>query len=195
MRNYKMIVAMDEKGGIGKNNDLPWKIKTDMQYFKTMTTSDGKLKNVVIMGRKTWDSIPERFRPLDNRCNIILSRNAAKDRHLTMGEGAYRAENIEDAFYIIERLIESGNILDTCQIFVIGGGEIYRLFLEKYPEECKKIYITKVHNDFECDTFFPKLDDYQEILAEPSMCEGEHEFEFTIHERKKDEARKKTGLS
>ena len=66
-----LIVAYDENLGIGKNNDLPWILKKDMNYFKNITTDNSN--NVVIMGRNTWESIPEKFRPLQNRINIIIS--------------------------------------------------------------------------------------------------------------------------
>jgi len=73
---FKIVVAHDLNRGIGKNNGLPWHIKEDMRYFKKLSTetSNKKKKNVVIMGRKTYESIPEKFRPLEDRINIILSK-------------------------------------------------------------------------------------------------------------------------
>src|SRR5579885_2827290 len=73
----KIIMAVDQNNGIGKNNSLPWNIKKDMKYYKekTLTTNDSNMKNVVIMGRKTYESIPAKFRPLTGRINIVISRN------------------------------------------------------------------------------------------------------------------------
>ena len=68
-----MIVAMDEGGCIGQGNELPWKLSSDLSRFKKLTEGDGF--NAVVMGRKTWDSLPERFRPLPERLNIVMSRN------------------------------------------------------------------------------------------------------------------------
>ena len=68
-----MIVAMDEDGCIGHQGDLPWRLKSDMQRFKSLTEADGF--NAVIMGRKTWDSLPDSFRPLPERINIVMSRD------------------------------------------------------------------------------------------------------------------------
>ena len=68
---FNIIVAVDSNNGIGLNNKLPWIIREDLNFFKMMTT--GKKNNVVIMGRKTWESIPEKYKPLANRFNIILS--------------------------------------------------------------------------------------------------------------------------
>ena len=68
-----MIVAMDEDGCIGQQNNLPWRLKSDMVRFKTLTEADGF--NAVIMGRKTWDSLPDAYRPLPERVNIVMSRD------------------------------------------------------------------------------------------------------------------------
>ena len=74
--NFNLIVATDLNGGIGKNNQIPWHYKEDMQYFKSVTTDTSSINkiNAVIMGRNTWDSLPEKYKPLPNRINVILSR-------------------------------------------------------------------------------------------------------------------------
>ena len=78
--NFSMILAVDSKNGLGKNNALAWKLSADMQYFKRITSQvvDANKQNAVIMGRKTWESIPPKFRPLPNRLNCILSRNPSQ---------------------------------------------------------------------------------------------------------------------
>merc|ERR1719421_691737 len=74
-----VIVATTQKGGIGKDGTLPWKLPEDMAHFKKVTTAapEGKM-NAVVMGRKTWESIPEKFKPLPGRINVVLSRKAAE---------------------------------------------------------------------------------------------------------------------
>ena len=77
-KNFAIIVAADMDGGIGAGNALPWRLKADMEFFKNFTIGNGK--NAVVMGRKTWDSIPQKFRPLPNRINVVISRNKAVHR-------------------------------------------------------------------------------------------------------------------
>ena len=150
--------------GIGINNKLPWSIKEDLQYFKQQTTfvphdESVTYKNVVVMGRKTWDSIPNNFRPLPQRINAIISRQDIQidDRH-------------KDSVFVSswEKLLENtikfqddynsghdNNIL-IYQIFIIGGEEIYRLALQTL--KIHKLYVTEVYNKFNCDTF---IDNYK----------------------------------
>lgn len=130
---FSIIVAVDENGGIGKNNSIPWYYKEDFQYFKKMTTN-----GVVIMGRKTYESIGK---TLPNRVNIIVSR--------TMNE------NIE---YTVCRTLKEA-LEEFCNqdkdVFVIGGEGLYREALEQYRELCQKVYITRIKGDYECDVKFP----------------------------------------
>lgn len=136
------IFACDQKGGIGKVGGLPWPmLKSDMSLFKKVTK--GK---TVIMGRKTWDSLPEQFRPLPGRRNIVITSNPDNYDH---------GMNLDACKEFLE---ETDN-----EIFIIGGGEIYKA-LESYVD---KWYMTVVSGDFKCDTFFkPDLsnfDKYGEI--------------------------------
>ena len=89
MVNFSIVVAMDEQQGIGKGGKLPWHIPGDLKYFKNLTTKT-KLpdkKNVVIMGRKTWESLPQNFRPLSKRINVVLTRNKIFYLPITIVEG------------------------------------------------------------------------------------------------------------
>ena len=135
-----MIVAMDEDGFIGRSNSLPWKMSSDMIRFKKLTISDGF--NSVIMGRKTWESLPESFRPLPERVNIVMSRDATWSE-----EGAISALYVGRA---VEIAFAEGS--DEC--WVIGGAQIYEMFMDRVDE----IHVTKVHTRESGDVRFPEWD-------------------------------------
>src|SRR3989339_2096000 len=143
---FSIIVAIDQNRGIGINNDMPWKIKKDFKFFTDTTTGNNPdKKNAVIMGRKTWESIPKHHRPLSNRLNIVLSRQ----KNLNLPEGVLYFSSFDRALAELDKRDDIG------EVFNIGGG---RLFSEtiKHPD-CKKIYITKVLATYPCDTFFPAI--------------------------------------
>ena len=131
MKSFSIIVALNEKNGIGLNNEIPWKCPEDLRFFKQMTEN-----NIVVMGRKTWESLPHR--PLKNRINLVLSRN--KMEHLP--ENTYHFDSLEKALSY-----ENGNK----KIFVIGGSEIY---VQASKLKCDKIYLTRIFNNSECDKYF-----------------------------------------
>ncbi len=133
-----LIVAVSKSFGIGYNGDLLWYLPTDMAYFKNTT-----LGHPIITGRKNYLSIPAKFRPLQNRENIILTNN--------------RNAQFKDAYtvYSIDQALEKASSFDAEEIFVIGGGEIYKQFLEQ--DLIDKLYITFVDDDPKADTFFPKI--------------------------------------
>jgi len=145
MKDFSIVVAMDETGGIGKDGQLPWRIPEDMKFFKQLTIGGGD--NVVVMGRKTWDSIPDKFRPLPGRRNIVLSRTP---REIGIDHDPEKVQAISDFGAAME--IASQRWQD---VFVIGGGEIYCQAI-KLPQ-CKEIYITRVFGEFETDVRFPPL--------------------------------------
>ena len=135
-----MIVAMDEDGFIGKGNGLPWRIPTDMARFKELTIGDGF--NSVVMGRKTWDSLPDSFRPLPERVNIVMSRDTS-----------WTEEGAETALYI-GRAIELAFAEGSDELWVIGGAEIYSMFLDRVEE----IHVTTVHTSDSGEVSFPEWD-------------------------------------
>jgi dihydrofolate reductase len=136
----KLIVAMDNERGIGKNNDLMWHLPADMKFFRETTTG-----HIVVMGRKNWDSIPEKFRPLPNRENVVLTRNTDY-----LASGARVFHSLQDCLSYF-----SGE--DQKDVFIIGGGEIYRQALDlKCIDE---MYITHVDAVYGADTFFPEFDE------------------------------------
>lgn len=134
-----LIVAMDLQHGIGKNNDLMWHLPADMKFFKETTQG-----NIVIMGRKNYESIPEKFRPLPNRENVVLTRNAS-----------YLAPEC-NIFHSLESCLEFYRQKNEERtIFIIGGGEIYKMALEA---DCvTEMYVTHVNHVYDADTFFPPI--------------------------------------
>ena len=135
-----LIVAMDKNRGIGKNNDLMWHLPNDMRFFKETTVN-----HIVVMGRKNYDSIPEKYRPLPNRRNIILTRNSN-----------FKAKDC-DVFNSLDDALGAYEYGSEKTIFIIGGGQIYALALAQ--EVVDEMYITYVDGDYDADTFFPEFDE------------------------------------
>ena len=138
MPEIVLIAAVAKNGVIGKDNTLIWSIPEDMARFKTLTSG-----HTVIMGRKTWESLPERFRPLPNRRNIVVSRQINY-----AAPGADVAHSLENAL----------GLASTATIaFVIGGEQIYRAALPL----ANRMEITEVEQAPEGDAWFPELDAQQ----------------------------------
>lgn len=140
-----IIVAVDEKNGIGKKGKLPWHFKSDMAFFKNITTqtTDPEKQNKVIMGRKTWESLPKKFQPLPKRENVVITHSM---NYKVQGAKTYHS--LEKALTRIEKNIEN--------IFIIGGAEIFRQAIG--IKNLSGIYITKIHKIHNCDTFFPEIE-------------------------------------
>lgn len=126
-RSYQIVVAATRDMGIGKDGKLPWKLPSDLSFFKeiTSTTADPDKQNAVVMGRKTWESIPLKYRPLPRRLNIVLTRS-----------GSYEIANKENDVVTcgsissaLQLLAESPYCFSIEKVFVIGGGQIFRYFL------------------------------------------------------------------
>ena len=158
-----MIVAMDEDGCIGSQGSLPWRLKTDMQRFKSLTEADGY--NAVIMGRKTWDSLPDSFRPLPERVNIVMSRDSDWS-HPEADTALYPGRAIEIAY---------AEACDEC--WVIGGAQIYAMFLEQIEE----IHVTTVHTSNSGEIKFPDWDrsGWSEEIVERNEASEEDEYGTT----------------
>jgi dihydrofolate reductase len=138
---FSIIVAADEARGIGRAGGLPWHLPGDMAYYKRVTSSARPgHSNAVIMGRKTFESIPEKFRPLKDRINVVLSRSPAYAAH-----GVFCVASLDGALALLAR---QENLAD---IFVGGGGELYREALA-HPA-CARVLITRVQGRFDCDAF------------------------------------------
>jgi dihydrofolate reductase len=130
-----LVVAIGRNNEIGKNGDLLWRLPKDMQRFKEITWG-----HYVLMGRKTFESIPAKFRPLPGRPNIVISSSDKKY------EGCFNAKSVEEAIELARQNGES-------ELMIIGGGKIY----EQTIPVADKIYLTIIQQDFEADTFFPKI--------------------------------------
>lgn len=141
--NIHLIAAMTSKRVIGKNNTIPWHIKEDLQNFKKLTQG-----NPVIMGRKTWDSIPEKFRPLPDRLNVIIS-SSAKERENNIARGIIWVSSYPQALYAC-----LSSFRKPKDVYVIGGASIYQTALPT----ADTLNISWVKKDYEGDTFFPDVD-------------------------------------
>lgn len=157
------IAAIAENRAIGKDNDLIWSLPDDMKFFKETT-----LNKVVIMGRKNFESIPHKYRPLPKRINIVLTR---KDDYQAEGALIYNS---------IEKALEFCKSEGHQHVFVIGGGQIYKLALEKDLVDI--MYLTRVHESFDADSFYPEFDEAEwekEVLSDHPKDER-HDYSFTI---------------
>ncbi len=158
-----LIVAMDSERGIGKNNDLMWNLPADMKFFKESTSGQ-----IVVMGRKNYDSIPERFRPLPNRENVVLTRNTE-----------FTAEGCL-VFHSLETCLDHYKNETERTVFIIGGGEIYRQALALNCVD--ELFITHVAKTYGADTFFPEFDESNWSVTTLSShdIDEKHEAAFEI---------------
>ena len=152
-----VIVAYCKKNnGIGNNNKIPWFLKNDLKNFQQITSKTFKpyTKNMVVMGRKTWNSIPNKHKPLKNRLNVVLTRN--KDVRLKHEIESYKDTIVKYDFSEILEVSKLNKDFNISNIFIIGGESLYKMALES--DSISKIYVTEVYEDFDCDTFFPQID-------------------------------------
>ncbi|MBI4235185.1 dihydrofolate reductase [Candidatus Peregrinibacteria bacterium] len=167
-----LIVAVDKNMGIGKDGRLPWHFSVEMKYFKELTskTKDMSNLNMVIMGRNTWESLPEKYRPLPGRKNIVLTAN----HHYEVVGGAEICASLEEALSTADEDIE--------QIFIIGGAKVFESALSN--PHVKGIYLTKINENYDCDTFFPDMPKYfgPKILIH-SEEENSIKLEYYLYKR------------
>jgi dihydrofolate reductase len=203
-RPLTLIVAANFPSlGIGRNGALPWRLKAEMAYFARVTkrvpgatsTQTPSPRNAVIMGRRTWESIPPKFRPLKDRVNIVLSRSGSVDGITDAGEDVLLATGLEDAVAKLDAKADG-----SARAFVIGGSSVYDAALKL--QQTKRVLLTKVYGEFECDTFFPVdlegeegkrlgwrkadkkgLEEYVGEEVEARVKEGDIEFEYCLYER------------
>jgi len=212
MKNFSLVVATEQQGGIGKNGALPWSLKGDMRWFKELTTCPDRLavharyhldraiiekqtltpeklvaqlpkesvlpmpapeaRNAVLMGRRTWEGLPEKFRPLPGRINGVLSRTPGMN-----SDGTFHLwPNLEAA------LADLDKDETVREIFVIGGGQLYASAL-LHPG-CVRVYRTYIEADYDCDTFFavmPKA--FVETSTSPFIEEAGVKYRIALLEK------------
>lgn len=159
-----LIAAASENNVIGKNNTLPWRLPDDLQFFKDKTNG-----HPLIMGRKTFESLPGL---LPNRRHIVVTR----DPH-------YSAEGAEVASSLDEAIMFAHKDNDAEQIFIIGGGEIYRQAMDT----ANVIYLTRVHAEVDGDVYFPEIDSavWEEVESREHPADDAHAHAFTFQTYKK----------
>ncbi|MBI2637968.1 dihydrofolate reductase [Candidatus Peregrinibacteria bacterium] len=180
---FSLIAAADEKMGIGKSGRLPWHIPADLKFFHDTTIGRGK--NAVIMGRTTWESIPEKRRPLAERTNIVLTHQNS----YAVPSGVLQAASLQEALQKAQqknKVAPSGRINDLAsprlglaeEIFVIGGAKVFEEAIGN--PNCQTIYLTEIFGDFRCDAFFPKIDPakFKKISESPMHEENNIKFRF-----------------
>jgi dihydrofolate reductase len=162
-----LIAAHTRNRVIGKNNTLPWRLPDDMKFFMQTTS-----KHPVIMGRKNYDSIPEKFRPLPNRQNIVITRQTN-----FVAPGCEVVQSLPAAF-------QKAEATAAHEVFVIGGAEIY----QQAMPHAHRLYLTEIHTELEGDTFFPvwNKSDWVELSRQHHAADDRHafSFDFVIYERK-----------
>ncbi len=159
----QLVAAVARGGVIGSEGAVPWRLPEDMAYFRAVT-----LGQPVVMGRRTWDSLPDRFRPLPGRRNVVVTRNPSWGE-----EGAERAGSLEEAL----RLVEGAE-----RVAVIGGGELYAAALPLADE----LLLTEVDLEVDGDTFFPPLAPgaFEEVAREEHVSEDGISFAFVTYSRR-----------
>jgi dihydrofolate reductase len=154
-----LVVARSRNGTIGADGTLPWRLPSDLRRFREITTG-----GTVVMGRRTFESIPDAFRPLPERRNIVLSRNG------------YTADDVEV-------LADLDSALDACagDCFVIGGEQTYR---DALPF-AERAYVTEIDGDIDGDAFFPELEAGRWRRSERGEPQSEngHSFTFCVYDR------------
>ena len=154
-----LIAGVARNGVIGSNNKLPWRLPEDMQHFRRTTQGAP-----VIMGRKTWDSLPPKFRPLPGRLNVVVTRNPQ-----------WRADGASPAVTLEAALALAG---EAPRCFVIGGVALYAAALPRADE----LVLTEIERDYDGDVYFPAWDrgDFVEVSRERHAAQPPNDFAFSF---------------
>lgn len=161
--HLSLIAAVARNGAIGRDNDLLWSDPADQRHFRQTT-----MGWPVVMGRRTWESLPARFRPLPGRRNVVVTHNAG-----FVAAGAETATSLDAALVQLH---------DSAHVFVIGGGALYGLALPR----ADTLVITEIDADLEGDTFFPAIDrlHFQEVERRPQESADGTRFAFVTYRRR-----------
>ncbi len=156
-----LIVAVAENNVIGKNNDLPWHLPADMKFFKEKT-----MGHFVVMGRKNFDSIPDKYRPLSGRTNIVVT-----------GQTDFHAAGVT-VVHSLEEAIQKAKDKNETECFIIGGGQIFSHSLNI----ADRIYLTRIHRSFEGDVFFPELkkEEWKKISGTDVEADDKNKYSFSF---------------
>jgi dihydrofolate reductase len=167
-----LIAAVARNGAIGHAGDLLWRLPEDMAFFRRTT-----MGHPVVMGRKTWDSVPARFKPLPGRTNIVITRQRGWHE-----EGAIAVHDLDAALDRAHAVV--GTNSDNPRVFVIGGAQLYAQALPRADE----LLLTEIDRDFEGDAHFPawKRADFVELARERhrAAAPNDFDFEFATYRRK-----------
>jgi len=176
MKTFSLIVAMDARFGIGKGGGLPWHLPADLKHFKAITTRTqyAEKRNAVIMGRKTWESLPAAFRPLPQRVNIVLTGQENYPVPMEVYRAASLDQSLDMAVTQLKFVVED--------VYVIGGGKIFEEAV-RHPL-CHKLYVTHLMGHYECDTFFPRvLSRFRKTSQSENMKDGDISYFFAEYIR------------
>ena len=174
MKSFAIVAAIDSARGLGRDGDLVWHLPGDLRFFRDLTsrTNNALKSNVILMGRLTWESIPERFRPLPDRTNVVITRQG----DYPLPEDVPRASSFEDGLAI------ANGRADVESVFVVGGGQIYREAIV-HPL-CAQVFLTHVEGDFGCDVFFPELPaGFEQQSLSPVETGDAHPYRYARYAR------------
>lgn len=164
-----LVVARARNGVIGRDGDLPWRLRSDLQRFKAVT-----MGKPCIMGRKTWESLP--LKPLPGRLNLVLSKDES-----FLARGALVCTTLDEAVEIARETAEEDGVDEIC---VIGGTALFAMALPR----AKRLYLTEVEAEPEGDATFPAFDEgaWVEVSSEPHPAgeKDDHAFVFRVLERR-----------
>ncbi|MBN9464379.1 dihydrofolate reductase [Brevundimonas sp.] len=168
-----LVVARGRNGVIGRDGDLPWRLRSDLQRFKAIT-----IGKPCLMGRKTWESLP--LRPLPGRLNLVLTRDQSYEAE-GMAKGALVCATLDEAIEIARETAEEENVDEIC---IIGGTALFEAALPR----ARRLYVTEVDAAPEGDARFPDFDpaDWTEVSSEPHEAgeKDDHAFTFRVLERR-----------
>ncbi|CAE6000862.1 unnamed protein product [Arabidopsis arenosa] len=183
-RSYQVVIAATRDMGLGMDMKLPWDLPTDSQFFHDVTTrtTDPTKRNATIMGRKSWESTPLEIRPLPGRLNIVLTKSSCHD--IATDENVLVCSSMESA---LELLATESYSLSIEKVFVIGGGELLRNYMN--APSCDATHLTEIDISVPCDAFAPRVDTslYHPWYSSFPIVENGIRYSFNTYVRRKDD--------
>jgi dihydrofolate reductase len=182
MKKFSVVVAATHiTRGIGRKGVIPWHLPRELKYFKDLTIGNtgSDRKNAVIMGRRSFESIPKTQRPLKDRINVILSSNPQLHTKLLLPSSVLVCSSLQNALEQLTSLQEQVN-----EIFIAGGVSVYMEAMKS--SLCERIYLTSIHEEFvDIDTFFQviDMDSFRLSSTQPPEFENQIKYEHLVFER------------